>query len=152
MVVPRMAPPRAKDAFEVRTPVRRAEQPAAPKRYRIRGRRATDLEWRAWQTLLRLGWREADLEFQVDELGGRRVAGGIVLDIVVWAPAMPIIVEPAGEYWHAASLQLIERDRERTARIEEAWARPFKYVSLPQSDFLTDEHLYNKLLRQVGKG
>lgn len=124
---------------------------AAPQRYRVQGKRASDLEDRVYRMLRALGWRDDDIQFQVKVMGGRR-AGGALLDFVIWAPGMPIVIEPNGDHWHTATLQQRQRDLARTAAIQEAWARPFRYLALPQGEILTDEMAYQKLLIAVGRG
>src|SRR3989304_1027838 len=63
-------------------------RPVLPKRdlvdtgpFYIRGMKASDLEWRTYRQLRRLGWRESQIQFQVDVLGGR-LPGGQGLDFV----------------------------------------------------------------------
>lgn len=145
-------PPRK--AQPVRTPrslAREAGPTALPKRYRIKGKKASDLEWRVYQALLRLGWADDDIDFQVPVLGGR-LAGGLLLDFVVWTPAMPVIIEPNGDYWHTATIQKIEHDRARRAKLQQAWTRPFRYYSLGSGELQSDQQAEHKLLMLIGRG
>lgn len=132
-------------------PAKKAAALAQPARYVVQGKHASDLEDRVYRMLKRLGWREGDIDFQVQVLGGRR-AGGVLLDFVVWAPGMPIIIEPNGDHWHIATLQQVQHDLARQAAIKEAWGRPFQYLALPQGEILTDEMAYQTLRVKVGRG
>lgn len=117
----------------------------------IQGRKASDLEWRTYRMLKRLKWREQQIQFQVDVLGGK-LPGGKSLDFVVWTYAMPTVIEPNGDYWHTSTEQVKQRDKERYQMIVTAWRRPFIYISIAQGDMLTDDMAYQLLLRKVGRG
>lgn len=119
--------------------------------YTIFGKDASDLEWLTYRSLGRLGWRDGEIDFQVDFLGGR-LPGGVVLDFVVWTFGGPIILEPSGDYWHASSLAQAQRDRQRTATIADTWRRPFRYHSLPLADFVSEAVTDLRLLLHVGRG
>lgn len=131
-------------------PIQEAGLSAAPTRFFIQGKHASDLEWRLWRQLLKLGWPESEIEFQVDVLGGH-MPGGSALDFVVWTPGMVTIIEPNGDYWHIRNVQVRERDRVRISKIQQAWGRPFRYFSYGSGDLLTDESAYDHLLLDVGR-
>jgi hypothetical protein len=116
----------------------------------IKGRKASNLEWRVYKALKRLRWRDDQISFQIDVLGGR-MPGGAVLDFVVWTYAHPYVLEPNGDIWHTATLAQIQRDKKRYADIVKAWRRPFDYLSMGQGDIATDDMCYALLLRKVGR-
>lgn len=122
-----------------------------PGPYTVKGRRASDLEYLLYLSLRRNGWRDGDIQFQVDFLGGR-LPGGVVLDFVVWAYGGPVILEPNGDYWHLGAQQLIDRDRQRSALIAAAWNKPFQYHILPQADFVDFATTDRKVAEYVGRG
>lgn len=134
----------------VNQPVRDRQRQAEVGPFRIQGKRASDLEWRVYKALLRLGWDDSSIEFQVPVMGGRH-PGGAVLDFVVWTPGMPIVIEPNGDIWHTSTTAQRERDKQREAAIRSAWRRPFRYLVLPQGDIPNDEVTYDRLLREVGR-
>jgi hypothetical protein len=121
-----------------------------PSPFIIQGKHASDLEWRIWRQLLKLGWPESEIDFQVDVLGGH-MPGGAALDFVVWTPGMVTIVEPNGDYWHIRNPQVRERDRVRISKIQQAWGRPFRYFSYGSGDIDTDARAYDQLLLDVGR-
>jgi len=74
-----------------------------------------------WYTALALQKLGLPFDFQVPLRGGRLVAGGYVVDFVVYAP-FPEPLEVFGEYWHEASLSSAERYR--LAVIENVYHKP----------------------------
>lgn len=58
------------------------------------------LEQWVYQALLALGWKKENIELQRSILGGRRLKGGHVADIILYKPA-PCLISVKGEYWHA---------------------------------------------------
>ena len=121
-----------------------------PSRFIIEGKRASDLEWRVWRMLLKLGWPQEEIDFQTDILGGH-MPGGAILDFVVWTPGMVTIIEPNGDYWHIHTPEQQERDRVRLEKIRHAYSRPFTYIPLASGDLQTDDQAYHNLLLAVGR-
>lgn len=118
--------------------------------FRVLGRKASDIEYRTYQTLLKLGWGH-EIEFQVDVLGGR-MPGGAVLDYVVWTYGGPVILEVNGDYWHSRGEQMIQEDLQRRSEIAAVWDRPFYFYMLTSGELESDEKAYATLLPKVGKG
>ena len=58
-------------------------------------------EWRVYLSLLKYKVR---FEFQVPIFGGRAVAGGYIIDYVVYDP-FPNALEVNSEYWHSAEMR-----------------------------------------------
>jgi len=136
----------------VRVPVVRRhdlQEPTGP--YAIRGIKASDLEWRTWNTLLKLGWDEADISYQVDILGGR-MPGGQVLDFVVWRPESPAVIMVNGDYWHGRGLQQRQQAAINEAIVRSVWGSKLTYVTLWTGDLVSEELGYSTLLREIGRG
>lgn len=121
-----------------------------PKRHRIQGKRASNLEWMVYQALRRLKWTDDDIEFQVGVLGGR-LPGGAVLDFVVWTYAGPVIIEPDGDHWHAA-LQQQQQDADRVSMVQQVWDRPFFYHRLRQAQMQSQAQVDREVEKMVGRG
>ena len=94
---------------------REFEQPQA--RLSVLGKKATILEF---NVALALDFYGINYIFQVSYFGGRTVAGGQVLDFLVFNP-MPTPVEVLGGHWHVGTLG--GDDRLRIAIIEEFLGR-----------------------------
>ena len=116
----------------------------------VQGKKASDLEWRVYKALKRLGWTDGEIDFQTAVMGGR-MPGGAMLDFVVWTPGLPVVIEPNGDIWHTATTATRERDKVREAKIRRAWNHDFRYVVLPQGEIVNDQMTYDRLLREVGK-
>ena len=67
---------------------------------------ASSYEWNVAVALYSYGW---DFSYQVSYFGGRRIAGGQVLDFLVHTPPLLTPIYVYGEYYHANRTQ--ERDR-----------------------------------------
>jgi len=86
----------------------------------IQGKRAGSRE--EWRLAMALGMLRIDFAYQVGIMGGRRFAGGQVVDFVLYIPwAQPVQV--FGQYWHSGdevcSLANIQRVYGRPALV--AW-------------------------------
>lgn len=150
--LPRVGEARAKDLpkpIAAPIPIPQAKL-AVPSRFLIEGKNASDLEWRVWRMLLKLGWPQSEIDFQTAVVGGH-MPGGMILDFVIWTPGQPTILEPSADYWHIHTPQQVEHDRVRIAALQKAWGRPFTYQSLGSGDLLTDEMAYNRLWLLVGR-
>ena len=122
---------------------------AAKGPYSVQGRKASDLESRCYRMLLRLGWTDRCIQFQVSILGGRR-PGGQVLDYVLYGPGPVYVIQVNGDYWHAGGVKGDETRRKEAAIINEMPSA--RVLSLFTADLLTDEIAYSTLSRLVGRG
>jgi hypothetical protein len=116
----------------------------------IQGYRASDLEWRTYLLLKRLGFREEQIQFQVDFLGGR-MPGGQVLDFVVWTSGVPVVIAVDGDYWHGRNQNIIQLNKEKDAIIRGLFPQA-KILHLFAGDLEDEEVGYRILLREVGRG
>lgn len=115
----------------------------------VQGRRASDLEDRAYKALLKLGWTDREIRFQVDFLGGRQ-PGGQVLDFVVWSFSGPVVIPVNGDYWHARTLQVRQVNDQKAAYVKARFPQA-RYEPLYTADLLDDEVALRTLLRVVGR-
>jgi len=67
-------------------------------------------EYRCAKALEKYGW---DFDYQVQYFGGRRVAGGQVLDFLVQTLPLPTPLQIYGDYWHGSA----EAERDRLQQI-----------------------------------
>jgi len=120
--------------------------------FTVQGQSASDLEDREYRTLRRLGWTDAEIDFQVPIFGGFQ-PGGQVLDFVLTAFGRLTIVAVNGDYWHNRTLQQRERDRADQAAVEKAFpGRPYTFLSLGSGDLVDDETAYRINRARVGRG
>lgn len=129
-------------------PIERAqEEPGGP--FFIHGMRASDLEWRVWRMLFKIGWSAERIRYQVDILGGRK-PGGQVLDFVLDGGAVLYVVFVNGDYWHKYGVKYNETMAAQQ-EVTKVWpsARVF---ALFNADLATDEIAISTLLRTVGRG
>lgn len=131
-----------------RPPILAKRVPTGP--YFVQGYRASDLEWRTYRMLLKLGWTNREIRFQVDFMGGR-MPGGQVLDFVVWSFSGPIVIPVNGDYWHARTLQLKQVDDQKAAYVKARFPQA-RYFPLYSSDLKDDETAFRNLMRIVGRG
>lgn len=117
--------------------------------FSIQGMRASDLEWRTYKTLHRLGWTDRNIHFQTSILGGRR-PGGQVLDFVLYGPGQVYVIAVNGDYWHAVG------NKTNVTRFNEDIVHSVmpsaKFIALYSGDLLNDELAYNNLRVLVGRG
>ena len=104
----------------------------------------TTLELRVYQALLKLGWRQQDIEIQTPILGGRSKRGGQVLDFVVYRPS-PLPIEANGDYWHR------DEEREYLATVEAFAAYGVYPVIIWGSEATTPDETYQVVLNRVGR-
>ncbi len=130
------------------SPVSQAKE-GAERTGQVQGKKASDLEERTYVQLRKLGWTDANIQFQVSILGGRR-PGGQVLDFVLYGPGYVYVLAVNGDYWHAVGRKTeITRMNENITR----WIMPQARVfSLFNADLLTDEIAFATLRRLVGRG
>jgi hypothetical protein len=130
-------------------PIRRRDLPIEGG-HLIRGLQASDLEWRTWTTVKRLGWPDDKLDWQTDVLGGR-LPGGRVLDIVVWTWGGPAILAVNGDYWHARGERQRQLELDTEAHIRQIFGSRTFYYPLYTADLLTDEIAERTLLLLIGR-
>ncbi|MBK8113297.1 MAG: hypothetical protein IPK44_01610 [Candidatus Accumulibacter sp.] len=117
--------------------------------YQVQGRKASDLEYRTYITLKKLGWREEQIRFQVAILGGR-MPGGQMLDFVLQGPGLVYVIYVNGDYWHKFGLKLdITRQNEQVVSRVMPGA---VVVSVFSNDLATDAIARVTLLKMVGRG
>lgn len=131
-------------------PIRRRDLPLVAEPHFIRGMKASDLEWRAWQTILMLGWPQSRIEWQVDVLGGR-MPGGRVLDIVVWTFSGPVVLAVNGDYWHARGERQRQQEAFTEAALQKIFGKRTQYHALYTADLLDDEIARRRIERLIGR-
>lgn len=131
-------------------PIRRRTLPMVDAPHFIRGFKASDLEWRAWQAILVLGWPESRIEWQVDVLGGR-MPGGRVLDIVVWTFSGPVVLAINGDYWHARGERQKQEEKNTEAMLQKIFGKRTRYYALYTADLLDDEIARRKIEWLIGR-
>jgi hypothetical protein len=91
----------------VKFPRVREPQKAKPEpvRYSVRGKRATSYEANVALALDKFG---IEYLFQVDYWGGRSLAGGMVLDFLVFTDPLPTPLYIQGGYWHQGQRKTID--------------------------------------------
>lgn len=57
------------------------------------------LEQWVYKALLALEWKKENIELQRAVMGGRRIKGGHIADIILYKPT-PCVISVKGEYWH----------------------------------------------------
>jgi len=108
------------------------------------GERASKPEWRVLLTLMRLGWQPA---FQVRKFGGRSLAGGQVLDILV-TQRRPIVYIDVRGYYHKGA----EGEAKDARKILQLRASnpDVKVLIVWEDETENREMLYSRLLHEVG--
>jgi len=107
----------------------------AEEQKKVQGKNATDIEYRLAQALYK---NKLEFIFQFPILGGRRVAGGMVVDFLVYTP-FSVPVEVFGEYWHGTYLR--GKDKIKIAILENYFKREVKIAW--SGDLETDEMAMN---------
>ena len=99
------------------------------------------------QALEKYKW---EFEYQVSLFGGRNVAGGTVVDFIVYSVPLPTPVYVGAEYWHTG--ERAEREKALDALIA---ARLRKYYQVPirlgSIDVATPEDADRAVLRDFGR-
>jgi hypothetical protein len=88
-----------------RVPERKAQADDAPVRYEVHGKRASSYEYYVSVALDKFG---LDYLFQVDYWGGRRLAGGMVLDFLVFTEPVPTPIFVQGAYFHQGERRSVD--------------------------------------------
>ncbi len=117
--------------------------------YTVQGRKASDLEYRTYVTLKRLGWRDDQIQFQVSILGGR-MPGGQVLDFVLYGPGAIYVIPVNGDHWHkfGSDYQVTLNNEQMVHAV-----MPGAIVrAMWSNDLATDEIARVSLLKAVGRG
>lgn len=108
------------------------------------GKRASRPEYIVLMMLNRLGWRPS---FQVDILGGRRVPGGQILDIVIEDAPMPVYISVKGIYHRTAAARAEDAYEEALVR---SLLSNVKVLEIWEQDIEQENWLENFLRREVG--
>jgi hypothetical protein len=104
-------------------------------------------EWYVAIAIDRLGW---DFEAQVSYFGGRKVAGGMVLDYLVYTLPDPTPIFVQGEHWHSGSRQ--ELDALQLANLRRFFSNRIRDpILLEERTINTPERAYNTCKREIGK-
>lgn len=141
---------RAADASPVsrtNTVITRKRSVSGP--YSIQGRRASDLEWRCYVALRKLGWSDEYIQFQTNVLGGR-MPGGQVLDFVLYGFGDVTVIPVNGDYWHAGGVR-----GEMTLyneQIIESVMPAARVIPLYGADLASDAIALRTISRLVGRG
>lgn len=135
--------------YKLIKPVPQATEPAGP--YTVQGLKASDIEWRCYQALLRLGWDDSTISFQKDTMGGR-MPGGQVLDFVVHAPVGDIVIAVDGDVWHNRTEAQRQDDLFQQQRIVAALGYDVIFIKANSGDLLTIEMGVMFLEPLVGHG
>jgi hypothetical protein len=124
---------------------REAEPP-----FYIKGRYASDLEWRVWLALLDIGYEEDEIMFQVDFFGGKSLPGSMVIDFIVSQPPQHIPISVEGSYWHQGERKTQDEYNEARLFVEQSgWLAPL--VVITESELLTHEMAVSTVMSRVGK-
>ena len=138
----------ASPVSRARTVITRKKSPTGGP-YFIQGIHASDLEWRTYITLHKLGWTDANIQFQTSVLGGR-MPGGQVLDFVLYGFGDVTVIPVNGDYWHKGGIK-----GELTLyneQIIQSVMPSARIVPLYGADLATDEVAFATLSRRVGRG
>lgn len=117
--------------------------------YAIQGRPASDLEWRCYVALRKLGWSDEYIQFQTSVLGGR-MPGGQVLDFVLYGFGDVTVIPVNGDYWHRGGIK-----GEMTSyneQIIQTVMPAARVIPLYGADLATDDIALRTLTRRVGRG
>jgi len=85
------------------------------------------------------GW-----EYQVPIWGGRRIAGGLVVDFVVYTPGRRTWINPMGRYWHTG------RYEDRMDMINAALKLNINLIDFFTDELQDREHTYPFIKRKLG--
>lgn len=82
------------------------------------------------------GW-----EYQVPIFGGRQIAGGLVIDFIVYTPGRRTWISPQGRYWHTG------RNEDRMQELNAALKKGVNYIAF-FTDELTDKEMTIPYIRR----
>jgi hypothetical protein len=88
-----------------RLPDRMPKQEPEKARYTVLGKKATSYEWNVAQALDAIGM---GYDFQVSYWGGRSLAGGMVLDFLLYTAPLPTPVWVNGDIWHRGQRKTVD--------------------------------------------
>jgi hypothetical protein len=111
----------------------------------VQGKKASDLEWRVYRTLLKLGWTDSEIDFLV---GNRNL--GQEIDFVLYAYGAIYLIPVHGEAFHSRGQSI-----QKTALAEANAVQRYPgatLIPLYTSDLLNDDMALAKLSRLVGRG
>ncbi|MDP6769159.1 MAG: hypothetical protein QF704_00505 [Anaerolineales bacterium] len=115
----------------------------------IKGKYATDLEWRVWLALLEIGYDEHDIVFQTLFFGGQSLPGSMVLDFIVSSPPENIPISVEGSYWHQGEKNTHDEFNEARLFVEHGgWLAPL--VTFTESEIQTFDMAVSAVKDKVG--
>ena len=85
------------------------------------------------------GW-----DFQVPIYGGRQIAGGLVIDFVVYTPGRRTWISPMGRYWHTGI------NEDRMDEINAALKANVNLVAFFTDEIPTKEYTYTFIKGKLG--
>ena len=83
-------------------------------------------------------------EYQVPIYGGRGIAGGLVIDFVVFRPGRNAWVSPMGKYWHTG------KNEDRMQEINAALKKGAELIAFFTDELEDREHTYPYIKRKLG--
>lgn len=86
-----------------------------------------------------IGW-----EYQVPIFGGRGIAGGLVIDFVVYTPGRRTWISPMGRYWHTG------KNEDRMQEINAALKKGANLIAFFTDEISNKEDTYAFIKRKLG--
>ena len=115
----------------------------------IKGKYASDLEWRVWLALLDIGYEDDDIVFQTPFFGGKSLPGSMVLDFIVSQPPQHIPIAVEGSYWHQGERRTHDEFQEARLFAEHSgWLAPL--VTFTESELATFDMAVSAVREKVG--
>ena len=109
------------------------------------GKQASSAEFKVLKTLVQLGWTPS---FQVSKFGGRSLAGGQMLDILLGQHTPPVYIDVRGRYWHGGA-EATANDARKLLQVR-ATNPLVKIIIIYDDETDNRQWLYNRLLAEVG--
>ena len=100
-----------------------------------------------WRWILAALYYKVDFDYQVDIAGGRNIAGGLVLDFMMYTLPLKTPVSIKGKYWHSGRTEVEDLIRESTLA-ERYKGEIFPLVSI-YSDDLPDLDTAKEVFRRT---
>lgn len=96
-------------------------------------------EWRTAVALDKYGW---DYDYQVSYFGGRRVAGGQVIDFIVRTLPLQTPLQVYGRYWHGSAEA--EKDRWQQALLSATFHNDLAPLQIFTEDMVDNQEVANE--------
>jgi hypothetical protein len=110
----------------------------------VQGKKASKPEYRVARVLNRLGW---EFNFQEAHFGGRRIAGGQILDYVLSSTSYPIVIDVRSVWHMGAAAEANDARKMIQIRASNPMAR---IVIVYEEQTENEELLYSFLLQELG--